>query len=133
MQQVSVPRGFFETLDGCDFASPAFVRGVLLDEAQYKAMSPDQVIDAQTIPRWTLYGGPLSTRQLAEQWDDYMSFWAFGAGKVWLSLGTLCVVRKDQIPWPPDASFQWTWVWEPEQPRRVTRQWTGTAYKWVYV
>jgi hypothetical protein len=130
---VSVPRGFFETLDNCDAAAPAFVRGVLLEAAQYNAMSPSQVIDAQTPPRWTLYGGPLSTKQLAEQWNDYMAFWAFGSGKIWLSLGTCCVVPDYQIKWPPDQSFRWQWVWEPENPRRVSRVWTGSQYKWVYV
>lgn len=130
---MSVPRGFYETLDSCDAASPAFVRGVLLDEAQYKAMPPAQVVDLQTPPRWTLYGGPIATLQIAEQWDDYMAFWAFNNGKVWLSLGTLCIVRSDQIKWPLDSSFQWTWTWEPEIPKRVTRVWTGNQYKWVYV
>ena len=130
---MSVPRGFFETLDNCDFAAPAFLRGVLLDETQYKNMPPEQTVDLQMPPRWTMYGGPLSTRQEAEQFDHYMPFWAFNNGKIWLSLGTLCIVRNDQIKWPADSSFQWTWVWEPGQPQRVTKVWAGSQYQWKWV
>lgn len=131
----SVPRGFYEDAS-CDPASPGFVRGYLVNKAAYDAMSSDERFRLLSgeFPRWALYGVPLQTRQDADEWDTYLTFWADSQGMVWLSYGTGCVAPNWGIKWPPDSSFQWTWVYENEA-RRVTRVYDANTgkneYKWV--
>ena len=130
---MSIPRGFYETAEECDDTSPAFVRGILIDQAVYDKLTFDEKLKLSQVPRLTLYGGPFQTRQIAEAWDQYLFFWASQNGKLWFSLGTPCVVSSYRIGWPADSSMQWTLVKETEQPRRVARQWDGKQYKYVWV
>jgi hypothetical protein len=128
---MSVPRGFFEADGGfaCDSTSYAFVRGVLLPQAEHDKLSFEQrfaLQDPNVFPRWRLYGGPFSLRQTAEEWDHYLKFWAFQNGAVWVSHGTFCLAPPTQVPWPADKSLQWTWVNETSKPARVRRVWDSS-------
>lgn len=122
---MSVPRGFYETKDGffCNQnaadTTPAFVRGILSKTGGSPFF----------FPHWTLYGGPLSSLNLAAEWDHYLAFWAASQGLVWDSAGLACIVPPGYgLAWPPNASFQWTNVYEVGPPKIVTRVSGG---KWV--
>src|SRR3990167_6224667 len=117
---MSVPRSFYETHENCDDASPAFVRGVLVDQATWNKKG----IDLLDFPRWILYGGPFATRQIASTWDEYLFFWTAQHGDVWFPADSpLCVVPNWRLKWPADSSVQWTWVFEPKKPQSVSRVW----------
>lgn len=126
---MSVPRGFYETLQDCDDASPAFVRGVLVTQAQWAVKG----IDLLDFPRWILYGGPFSTRQLAQVWDEYLFFNSAKQGLVWFGdKSPLCIVPSHRLQWPVNSSVQWTWVYEKEQPKRVKRVWSSAKQNYVF-
>lgn len=132
---MSIPRGFYETAEECDLYSPAFLRGVLISNQQFQGV--DKLF---SFPRWMLYAGPFSDKQTAQAWDAYLLHWAAINQRIWISDGTPCIVKKkvssagSGLPWPPDSSFQWSWVYELEQPRRVVKYWDGYQYryKWEY-
>jgi hypothetical protein len=135
---VGLPRGF--VLSGqnlpCDDSSSAFIRGVLLPQSQYNAMSIDQRLaldNPHSYPMWRLYGGPLSTRALANDWDRWMYFWAFNNGQVWISHGTPCIAPGWAVQWPPDQSFRWEWVWENNQGKIANRYYDAQQGKNVVV
>lgn len=129
---MSVPRGFYETNDNCDDSSPAFVRGVLVDQATWKSKG----INLLQFPRWILYGGPFQTRQIARTWDDYLFFYSTQNGSVWFPADSpLCVVPGYRLKWPADSSVQWTWVYETKTPSAVSRVWDASLnppYKYVW-
>lgn len=108
-----VPRGFLEKAGYCEQTDTAFVRGILLKAADYDALDVEQRLALGNLPRWTLYGGPLSTKQLAETWDTHLFFWAGNTGYHWHSDGPVCIAPQTAgLKWPPNQSFQWTWVYE---------------------
>lgn len=122
---MSVPRGFYETKDGffCNQiaadTTPAFVRGILSQSGGSPFF----------FPHWTLYGGPLKSLNLAQEWDHYLAFWALSQGKQWDSGGVACIVPPGYgLAWPSQSGFQWTNVWEVGPPKIVTRVEGG---KWV--
>lgn len=122
---MSVPRGFYETKDGffCNqiaaSTTPAFVRGILSKQGGSPFF----------FPHWTLYGGPLSSLNLAMEWDHYAAVWAFSNGLIWDSAGPACIVPEGYgLPWPVYDEFKWTNVYEVGPPRIVTRDPNG---KWV--
>lgn len=126
---MSVPRGFYETLQNCDEASPAFVRGVMATQAQWAAKG----ISMLSFPRWILYGGPFSTKQLAQVWDEYLFFNSSKQGLIWFGeKSPLCIVPTYQLKWPADTSLQWTWVYETSEPKRVTRTWNSAKQVYVF-
>lgn len=128
-----VPRGFYETSDDCGQTNPAFLRGTLYDKAAYYAMSWAEQKKLETPPRWVLYAGPFAMRQEAIAFDSTVWHWANKNGYVWLSMGTPCIVPSHRIPWPPDKSWQWSWVYEQAHPRRVARQWSAQSGQYGYV
>lgn len=127
-----VPRGFYETTEDCDQTSAAFLRGVLYDKAAYYAMSAQQKMALEKPPRWVLYAGPFSMRSDALAFESNVWLWATRNGYIWLSLGAPCIVGKHRLPWPPDASWQWTWVFEDRLPRRVVRKWNPALNQYSY-
>jgi hypothetical protein len=132
----SVPRGFFEiaSADECSDASPAFVRGLLMPRKDFDAIPFEKQTQLHLPPRWTLYGGPIQTRAVARDWETYLHFWAQANGLIWVSYpdGTPCIVRSSYLPWPANAGFQWTWVREVEYPRRVVRDQTSIARRYLW-
>jgi len=114
---LGLPRGFVIAGQNlpCDDSSTAFVRGVLVPKNVYDSMSVEQRLaldNPNAYPLWRLYGGPLATRSLANDWDRWLYFWAFNNGQVWISHGVPCVAPPWAVAPPPDTSFQWNWVWE---------------------
>lgn len=126
------PRGF-QYADGtsipCNPAAPAFVRGILMPTADYNKLSFDarfKLSEPDVYPRWRLYGGPLS-RQDAEQWDTYLTFYAFNTNQTWVSHGVVCVVPSWILPWPADSGVDWGWVDETRRPDVASRVWNQQA------
>jgi hypothetical protein len=127
----SLPSGYYEIEEQtkyaeCTDSSPAFLRGILMLQADFNALSPAQRNEIGFMfPRWVLYGGPLLSRAVAKQWNDFMFFWAASNQRIWLPPGydtpTPCIVRSPNLAWPTNQSFQWRWVREIEKPRRVAR------------
>jgi hypothetical protein len=119
-----VPRGFVETNESpCKGA--AFVRGILVTKSAEdewdQANGKFSYLRAVTeFPRWVLYGGPLGANY-AENFNSQMWQWAIKNGYDWLMLPTACVMPAWEHPWPADASWHWDWVWEPGEPKVVTR------------
>ncbi len=114
---LGLPRGFVAAGNGlpCDGSTSAFVRGILIDTVVYNSMSQEQRLalqDPNVRPRWRLYGGPLSTRDLADQWDQFLYFWAFNNNKTWVSHNPVCIAPAWAVTWPPDQSMKWEWVWD---------------------
>jgi hypothetical protein len=128
----SVPRGFFETEDDCSQTVAAFIRGTLYDKAAYWAMPLSQRTALERPPRWVLYAGPFTMRQDAINFHSSVWLWANRNGYIWLDLGSPCIVPRHRLAWPPDASWQWTWVNEQEPPRRVVRVWNPSAEEYRY-
>jgi hypothetical protein len=135
----SIPRGFFEIAQPaeCDLSSPAFIRGMLMPRKDYDALPmvapPGQMsqTNLHVTPRWALYGGPISTKKVADEWHTYLQLWAQNNGGIWVPYpdGTPCVVQSFRIKWPADSSFQWTWVREVYPPQRVAKNAAG-QYVW---
>jgi len=135
--RLGLPRGFVAAGNGlpCDASSSAFVRGILIDTVLYNSMSPEQRLalqDPNVRPRWRLYGGPLSTRDLAQQWDQFLFFWAFNNNKTWISHGEVCIAPPWAVSWPPDSSMQWNWEWD-NGDRVASRYWDPNQGKNVVV
>lgn len=128
---VGLPRGF--VLSGqnlpCDDSTSAFVRGVLLPKNTYDTMSIDDRLaldDPDKYPLWRLYGGPLSTRQLAQDWSRWLYFWAFNNNQVWIGHGEPCIAPSWAVSWPPDSSFQWSWIYETSIGKVANRYYNGS-------
>lgn len=133
------PRGF-QYADGgfppCDDFAPAFVRGILMPNADYNALSFDQrfaLQSADVYPRWRLYGGPFNLRQDADAWDQYLFFAAFQQNQTWVSHGTVCIVPPSALAWPADSSTQWGWVYETKRPDIAQRVWNAAAGRYDIV
>jgi hypothetical protein len=141
-EEVSIPNGYFEvSLNGvgaaahCRHDAPAFVRGRLVTQADWsKLTNPNGLFTKY--PRWILYGGPLQTRDLAEQYIYTMYFWAQQQNLVWMPdpvKPTPCIVSPNEIQWPVEKPinwgniFRWVWVRETEVPLTLFKH---TDSKW---
>lgn len=130
---MSLPNGFYEVSSNwagsaafCNPSSPAFIRGRLVTQAEWSVATNAKVAALfNNYPRWILYGGPLPTREQAEQWLYAMYFWAQTKQLVWIPdpvKPVACVVPPQEILWPVEKPinwakiFRWAWVKEGEPP-----------------
>lgn len=132
---LGLPRGFVAAGQNlpCDGSASAFVRGILLNTAQYNAMSPQERLDLQdpnVRPRWRLYGGPFQTRDLADDWDRYLFFYAFNNNQTWISHNPICIAPPWAVKWPGDSGFRWEWLWDTGD-RIANRYWDPNQGKWI--
>lgn len=130
---MSIPNGFYEVSSNwagsaafCDPSAPAFIRGRLVTQAEWNSANKAKIDGLfKKYPRWILYGGPISMRSIAEQWNYAMFFWAQQDNRVWIPdpiKPTPCIVPPQEIQWPVDKPinwgdiFRWKWVYETEPP-----------------
>lgn len=131
---MSIPRGFYEVAPQNQLPQyPTFVRGVLISRKFYDGLTFQQKHDLLGFPRNILYGGPLPNVQTAQEWNDTLFFWAQSTEQVWLPDGIVpSVIPGDEVKWPADSSFKWTWVQEPKQPTRYITKWDSQHGKWAW-
>jgi len=118
---MSVPPGFYEMLE-CEDTDSAFVRGVLQPMEAIEAIRARggiPVDELRQYPRWTLYGGPLSTRQEARNVSMQVQLWAKSYGLWWWPDSEACIVPA-RVWGFPHESFKWEWVWESRPPSKLT-------------
>lgn len=133
---MSIPNGYLEVAADwagsaawCKSSSPAFVRGRLVKQSEWGTFNPNTILT--TYPRWVFYGGPLPTKEVAEQWIYTLYFWSQANGLVWIpdpKKPTPCVVPPQEIQWPVQKPinwnniFRWEWVRETQPPDVFAKQ-----------